>query len=227
MENCLVDGYDATEFIRSEKLGYFQSTRSKHKIPLELDDREYKKYFLKWLKLQNNFGIINQMVLYANCIDGITADVRISMLVECYEALGRKLEKIQMLFVVPESASFRNVTCLNCGRFRSIPIRGKKTLACYVLALIEQYGKPIFTTEFRKRRSLIKCIIKTRNKVFHVNSKQKKVLTGRHCGFYAVKLDWMFRYIIWFLMGYDRNKFNMAASKEIKRFENEFPQLIY
>lgn len=226
MENCLVDGYDATEYIRSEELGYFQSTRSKHKIPLELDDREYKKYFLKWLKLQNNFGIINQMVLYANCIDGITADVRISMLVECYEALGRKLEKIQMLFVVPESASFRNVTCPNCGRFRSIPIRGKKRLLVMYLLLLNNM-ESLFLQQSFVRRSLIKCIIKTRNKVFHVNSKQKKVSTGRHCGFYAVKLDWMFRYIIWFLMGYDRNKFNMAVSKEIKKFENEFPQLIY
>lgn len=224
---CLADGNEVTEAIKSVELGYFQSARSKHKIPLELDDKEYKKYFLKWIKLQNDLGIINQMMLFANGVNGLTADVRISMLIECYEALGRKLEKLHILFVAPEPSTFRQVSCSNCGGSHSIPIRGKKTLACYVNALIEKYGKPVFSTEFRRRRSLIAHMIKTRNKVFHVNPKQKKVLKGGQCGFYAVKLEWMFRYIIWILMGYDQAKLDAVILKEVMNFESDFIDLIY
>lgn len=45
MSKCLADGNEVTETIKSVELGYFQSARSKHKIPLELNDREYKKFF--------------------------------------------------------------------------------------------------------------------------------------------------------------------------------------
>ncbi len=62
--------------------------------------------------------------------------------------------------------------------------------------LIETYGKTIFYSEYQKRKSLIKKIVKTRNKVFHVNAKQKNILDGEQCGFYAIKLEWLFRYII-------------------------------
>lgn len=192
-----------------------------------MDDKEYKKYFLKWLKLQSDLGIINQMTLFANGVNGLTADVHISMLVECFEALGRKLERSHILSVVPEPSAFRQVTCSNCGSNHLITIRGKKTLACYVNAIVEKYGKPVFSTEFRRRRSLIAHMIKTRNKVFHVNPKQKKILKGGQCGFYAVKLEWMFRYIIWLLMGYDQTKLDAVVSKEVMNFESVFPNLIY
>ena len=227
MKKCKADENEISEIIRSVELGYFQSARSMHKIQLELDDKEYKRYFLKWLKLQNKLGIINQMALFANCVNGIPADLRMSMLVECYEALGRKLERSHILSVIPESNTLRNVNCTNCGRTCPITIRGKKTLASYVNALISKYGKPIFSLEFRRRKSLISHIIKTRNKVFHVNSKQKKVLNGEQCGFYVVKLDWMFRYIVWLLMGYDQVKLDAAVSNEVHKFENNFQNLIY
>lgn len=227
MKKCKVDENEISEIIKSVELGYFQSARSMHKIQLELNDKEYKRYFLKWLKLQNKLGIINQMVLFANGVNGIPADLRISMLVECFEALGRKLERLHILTVIPEPNTFRNVKCRNCGQTYPIKIRGKKTLASYVSALINKYGKPIFSLEFRRRKSLISHIIKTRNKVFHVNSKQKKVLNGEQCGFYAVKLDWMFRYIVWLLMGYDQVKLDAAVSIAVHKFENNFQNLIY
>lgn len=227
MVKCLADGKEVTETVKPVELGYFKSARLKHKISLELNDKEYKKYFVKWLKLQNDLGIINQMALFAYGVNGLTADVRISMLLECCEALGRKLERLHILSVVPEPSTSRQVTCPNCGDTYLITIRGKKTLACYVNALVEKYGKPVFTTEFRRRKSLITHMIKTRNKVFHVNPKQKKVLKGGQCGFYAVKLEWMFRYIIWILLGYDQAKLETVVSKEINKFESKFSNLIY
>ena len=63
--------------------------------------------------------------------------------------------------------------------------------------------------------------------VFHVNGKQKKTLDGTQCGFYAIKLEWMYRYRIWLEMGFPKNKLDAAIAKEIKSFEDQFPQLIY
>ena len=43
----------------------------------------------------------------------------------------------------------------------------------------------------------------------------------------AIKLEWMYRYIIWLEMGFPKNKLDAAIAKEIKSFEDQFPQLIY
>lgn len=92
---------------------------------------------------------------------------------------------------------------------------------------IKAYGKTIFSREYRRRKTLIQKIVKTRNKVFHVNAKQNGVLDGAQCGFYAIKLEWMFRYIIWLEMGFPKDKLDVVIKKEIKKFESQFPNLIY
>lgn len=227
MNKCFADGEEITKFIDNLELGYFRSAGYKHKIPLDLPNKEYKKYFLRWHKLQNELGIINQMELFGNCIGGITADMRLSMLIECYEALGKRLEKKYGLSVSPEPNTIKTVKCSKCGANNPIAIKGKRTLACYIRAIIDKYGKTVFKTEFRRRKTLIRCIIKTRNKVFHVNSRQKKTLNGKQCGFYSIKLDWMYRYIIWLLLGYDQEELDGLIVREIEKFEKDFPQLIY
>lgn len=229
MKKCAIDGVDITHCLANIELPYFLSEKYKHKIPLKLDgnEREYKHYFLKWLNLHSSLGIINQFALFANCINGLTADVRISMLVECFEALGKRLEKENKIHVKQEKGTVRKVRCSNCQKEIQLPIRGKKTLACYMTAILETYGKIIFFSEYRRRRSLIQKIVKTRHKVFHVNGKQKKTLDGTQCGFYAIKLEWMYRYIIWLEMGFPKNKLDAAIAKEIKSFEDQIPQLIY
>lgn len=194
---------------------------------MELTDKEYKRYFLKWLKLQSSLGIINQVTLFANCLNGLTADVRISMLAECFEAFGKRLEKEKKIIVKSENNTTRTVQCENCKEKFELPIRGKKSFACYMTALIETYGKTIFSREYRRRKTLIQKIVKTRNKVFHVNAKQKGVLGGAQCGFYAIKLEWMFRYIIWLEMGFPKDKLDVVIEKEIKKFESQFSNLIY
>lgn len=227
LQSCIVDEEDITDVIREVEVGYFQNAKYQHRIPLLLDEKTYKKYFLKWLVLEKRLGIINQMVLYANNVSGLTADVRISMLTECYEALAKKLEKQGLVNIAPEPNTNRQVQCPNCSQQYSIPIRGKKTLACCLTAILESYGKPIFATEYRRKKSLVNHIVKTRNKVFHVNSRQKKTLKGSYSGFYTIKLDWLYRYIVWLLLGIDKEKLDKIISKEILKFEQEFPELIY
>ena len=214
MKKCDIDGVDITKIIANVELSYFSSEK-------------YKHYFLKWIKLQSTLGIINQVTLFANCVNGLTADVRVSMLAECFEALGKRLEKEKKINVKLENDRIRKIKCKKCQKEFEFPIRGKKTFACYMMALIEEYGKPIFSSEYRRRRTLIQKIVKTRNKVFHVNAKQKKTLNGSQCGFYAIKLEWMFRYIIWLEMGIPKDKLDFIVEREIKKFEKEFPQLIY
>lgn len=227
MKKCKTYGIDVTNSITDVEIPYFFSGKYKHKIPLELTDKEYKRYFLKWLKLQSSLGIINQVALFANCLNGLTADVRISMLAECFEAFGKRLEKEKKIIVKSENNTTRTVQCENCKEKFELPIRGKKSFACYMTALIETYGKTIFSREYRRRKTLIQKIVKTRNKVFHVNAKQNGVLDGAQCGFYAIKLEWMFRYIIWLEMGFPKDKLDVVIKKEIKKFESQFPNLIY
>lgn len=209
LSKCSVDDEDITDIIDKIEVGYFQNAKYKHRIPLELEDREYKKYFLRWIIIEKRLDIINQMVLYANNIRGIPADVRLAMLTECYEALARKLKRKGLITITPE------------------PNSGRVTLACCLFAILENYGKPIFTTEYRRRKSLVNRIVKTRNKVFHVNSRQKRTLKGANSGFYTIKLEWMYRYIVWLLMGFDRGKIDKIVSEQILKFEQEFPSLIY
>lgn len=227
MKKCETDGIDVTNSITDVELPYFFSEKYKHKIPLELTDKEYKRYFLKWLKLQSSLGIINQVALFANCLNGLTADVRISMLSECFEAFGKRLEKEKKIIVKSENNTTRTVQCENCKEKFELSIRGKKSFACYMTALIETYGKTIFSREYRRRKTLIQKIVKTRNKVFHVNAKQNGVFGGAQCGFYAIKLEWMFRYIIWLEMGFPKDKLDVVIEKEIKKFESQFSNLIY
>lgn len=227
MKKCETDGIDITNTIADVELSYFSSKKHKHKIPLELTDKEYKHYFLKWVKLQSTLGIINQVSLFANCVNGLTADVRISMLAECFEALGKKLEKEKKIKVQSEKNTTRNIRCTKCHEKFKLSIPGKKTLACYMTAIIEAYGQIIFSSEYRRRRTLIRKVVNIRNKVFHVNPRQKNTFDGAHCGFYAVKLEWMFRYIIWLELGVLKDRLDFVVEKEIKKFENEFPQLIY
>lgn len=144
MKKCETDGIDVTNSITDVELPYFFSEKYKHKIPLELTDKEYKRYFLKWLKLQSSLGIINQVALFANCLNGLTADVRISMLAECFEAFGKRLEKEKKIIVKSENNTTRTVQCENCKEKFELSIRGKKSFACYMTALIETYGKNDF-----------------------------------------------------------------------------------
>lgn len=227
MSKCAGDGSDVTESIASIELGYFDSKKHKHKIPLELSDKEYKHYFLKWLKLQSTLGIINQVALFANCVSGLTADLGISMLSECFEALGKKLEKENKITVFSEEPTTRTIKCKHCQLEFDLSIRGKKTFMCYMMAFVETYGKIIFETEFKRRKTLLRKIVKTRNMVFHVNSGQKQTLSGKQCGLYAIKLEWMLRYILWLELGFPKDRIDSVLEKEIKNFEAKFPQLLY
>lgn len=209
LSKCIADDVDITNIISKVEVGYFQNANYKHQIPLKLDGKEYKRYFLKWIIIEKKLDIINQMVLYANNVRGIPADVRLAMLTECYEALAGRLKRKGLITITPESNS------------------GRVTLACCLFAILENYGKPVFTTEYRRRKSLVKRIVKTRNKVFHVNNRQKKTFKGSNSGFYAIKLEWMYRYIVWLLMGFDRGRLDEIINKQILKFEHDFPDLIY
>lgn len=227
LQSCTVDNENITDIINKIEVGYFQNAKYLHKIPFDLDEKSYKKYFFKWLTQEKKLGIINQMVLYANNVKGLPADVRISMLTECYEALAKKLEKEKLITITPEKNTNRQVKCPNCNQPHSISVKGKKTLACCLFAILEKFGKPVFMAEYRRKKSLVNRIVKTRNKVFHVNSRQKRTLKGSHSGFYVIKLDWLYRYIVLVLIGIDKKKLDEIMNKQILKFEQQYPDLIY
>lgn len=237
MESCKADGEDITAEIRKIELGYFQNAEYKHYIRLHFTDKQYKSYFLRWMKLEKSLGIINQTMLYSSNVRGLPVDLRLAIASECYESLSEMLEDKGSLTVKKEPDSKINQTCPYCRQQYEIKIKGRKTFAARLLAIMEVYGKPIFSTEYRRRKSLIFRIIKTRNKVFHVKrkfrrsgqSKQKleKHLNKKHCRFYSIKLDWMYRYIIWLLLGVNRDELDKAVIQTVEMFEKTFPDLVY
>ena len=89
------------------------------------------------------------------------------------------------------------------------------------------YGEPVFKTEQKDWNDLVRRIVKTRNKVFHVDSRNKDALNGAQSGFYAVKLDWLYRYIVWVMLGYDKKTLYNVLEPEIITYEANFPQLIF
>lgn len=204
MMQCKMDDTDIVEAIRQVELGYFQYAKRKRRILLNVTDREYQKYFCKWLRLERELGIINQMVLYAGNINGLPVDIRISMITECFESLIRKLESHKLIYKVHS-----------------------RTLANCILSILMVYGEPVFKTEQKDWNALVRRIVKTRNKVFHVDSRNKDALDGTQSGFYAIKLDWLYRYIVWIMLGYDKKVLYAALEPEITAYEANFPQLIF
>ncbi|MCD8103955.1 MAG: hypothetical protein LUF35_02875 [Lachnospiraceae bacterium] len=222
MRECLVDDEDITAVIQEVELGYFQSSKYLHEIPVVLTDAEYKKYFLRWVKLARKRAIINQMILYASNVNGITSDVRLAMLAESFNMLAKKMEKENLLSIIPEPDTYSKITCQHCGQLNSKRIKGRKTLSCCLNSVIGQYGMPVFSTEYRRRKSLITHIVKTRNKVFHVDSGKRGYLSGGQCGFYSVKLDWMYRYVCLIQIGIDKTILDNAISKKIRNCSGQY-----
>lgn len=84
---------------------------------------------------------------------------------------------------------------------------------------------------------MISRIIKTRKKVFHVKrkfrrnaqrkQKLEKRLSKKYCRFYSIKLDWMYRYIIWLLLGVDRDELDKVVIQTVEKFEKTFPDRVY
>lgn len=237
LETCKIDGKDITEEVRKVELGYFQNAEYKHFILLNLSDRQYKKFFLKWMKLEKKIRMINQTMLYSSNVRGLPVDLRLALASECYESLSEFLENQGYIAVKKESNRHVIQKCPYCQQEYKITIRGKRTFSCCLLSILEEYGHPVFSAEYRRKKSLVSRIVKTRNKVFHVKPtlklgirkkvKKDKRLNKKYCRFYSIKLDWMYRYIILLLLGIDRNELDKAVIPFLEKFEKTFPNLVY
>ena len=228
LTQCYIDNDEITEIVSKKENAYFQSEGYKHSIPIVLSNIEYKQYFIRWMKIEKKCMPINQIVLYANNTRGITADVRLALLAECYETFAFELEKMGYIFIKKRPTTSRTIQCNNCNNQITIKSKNKrKTLSDCLEAVIDFYGRPVFSTEYRRRKSLLRHIVATRNKIFHVKLKRNRSLKGDKCAFYAIKMDWMYRYIILCLITGKREKIDSVIKKPISKFEEEFSQLIY
>ena len=228
LTQCYIDNDEITEIVSKKENAYFQSEGYKHSIPIVLSNIEYKQYFIRWMKIEKKYMPINQIVLYANNTRGITADVRLALLAECYETFAFELEKMGYIFIKKRSTTSRTIQCNNCNNHITIKSKNiRKTLSDCLEAVIDFYGRPVFSVEYRRRKSLLRHIVATRNKIFHVKLKRNRSLKGDKCAFYAIKMDWMYRYIILCLITGKREKIDSVIKKPISKFEEEFPQLIY
>lgn len=222
-EMCTLDGENITEIIKKYEVGYFRCSKSSYRIHLDLPDKNYTKCFRSWLILEKQLSIINQMMLYADNVSGLTADLRLAMISQVYEPLAKFLEKKKIIKIQKESGTKKEIECDQCKNKLHVKIPGKKTFASCLLAVFDYYGKPIFKTEYGRRKRLIKHIVKTRNKVFHVNRKQKESLKGYNSGFYVIKMELLYRYILLLLIGIEQKELDESVSKIVEKMERRFP----
>lgn len=128
-ESCKADDEDITAEIRKIELGYFQNAEYKHCIRLHFMDKQYKSYFLRWMKLEKSLGIINQTMLYSSNVRGLPVDLRLALALECYESLSEMLENKGYLTVKKEPDSNIKQTYPYCQQQYVIKIKGRKNFA--------------------------------------------------------------------------------------------------
>ena len=227
MKSCIADGKDVTETLLEIETGYFRYSKYGARLLINISDKDYTRFFRNWLIAEQRLGIINQMMLYADNIPHLTADIRLAMVAETYEAFAKLLEKLGEIRIAKEPTVYKEIICQNCSYKNQIPIKGRKTLKGCLTAVIDKYGKIVFSTEFRRRRRLIKKIVKTRNKVFHVNRRQSDVLASNSLGFYVIKLNLLYRYIILNMIGVKKETLDRSFSGIVSKYERKFPNCIF
>lgn len=227
MKSCTADGGDVTEALWEVEAGYFRYSKYGTRLLINLPDKDYTKIFRNWLIAEKRLGIINQMILYADNIPHLTADIRLAMVAETYESFAKMLEKQGNIRIVKEPTVYKEIICQNCSYKNQIPIKGRKTLKGCLTAVIDKYGKIVFSTEFRRRKRLIKKIVKTRNKVFHVNRRQSDVLALDSLGFYVIKLNLLYRYIVLHMIGVKTETLDQSFSRIVRKYESKYANCIF
>lgn len=220
------DDEDISVIVFNHDLKYFNPNNYRHVFELQLLSTEYGSFFEKWIILEKDIGIINQMILYADNSRDIPADVRFALTVEAFEGFAKFLE-LKGYITVEEATNNFNVSCPSCGMKFKHEINTGKSFANCLKAIFDTFGKPVFITEYGSKDKLISRTIKTRNKMLHVNNGIDKVLEGRYAGFYTIKYAMLYRYIIWIILGIDKEYLNCAVEKSVKEFENKFPNCIF
>lgn len=220
----IADGENHTEKVQRKQLDYYQSQKRYAYIPINMDDREYRKLFRTWLKEEKKNKIIHPVFLYSVYLEGMPVDIRMALLLETFEPIAEDLyNKGIITLVKPPTKTFTN-RCKNCGGVVSRTVPNKELeFKDKLQPILKKYGKIIFKGDAKTK--LIAKSVKVRNKVDHVNANTENATNGKQCGFYIYKFSLLYRYIMLQEIGVAPKDINPYITKWVENFNLKYPQL--
>lgn len=190
-----VSGIEYIQKIKKYLLSYFESSYNFCPFPFQFSDKDYRRLFYKWKKRQKNWGIIHPMFLYATYTKGITADIKMALLLEVFEPIAEQLHDEGKITLPKSPYRIFSEKCTQCGNIVEKQVPNKSLhFADKLKAVIVNFGGDIFEKENIEK--LIKYSVNVRNKIDHVKMENKECMSGKQCGFYLYKFCLLYRYII-------------------------------
>lgn len=220
-EKVIIDNKDVSEDMKDKMLSFYCGNSIYFPISQPLDDKLYKKGFGKWKKYDKKNRYLIQMFFYATYTDGITMDLRISLLTEIFEPLSKILEEDGKIVVEnSQPIKVKKIICPVCKEKIDVETKCSPSFKDCVMSIIKIYGERIFLRE--NIAVLCQRLVNTRNKVLHLDKDKKDCLTGKQCGFYTKKIVMLIRLII--ITECEVFEYNAweQVIKEIERFDKRF-----
>lgn len=159
----------------------------------------------KWMKLQDELDIVNQVVLYNIADTGITHDVKCANFIEGFEPMAEVIGIYDKFFP------------------RLKPGDRTTTLKMCIDAVISKYGQDIFAEEYSVNKDkFLQTLVNTRNRIMHIKRNQptEKHLSGTESILYLVKLCHLYRVVIFLLLEIDYDKYRPAVVKSVEQWNS-------
>lgn len=220
----MADETDYTKEIQQKQLVYYKSQKQYAYIPIVFENQQYRKLYMKWLKVEKKNETIHPVFLYSAYLEGMPVDIRMALLLETFEPIAEELHNRGIITLVkPPTRTFTN-RCKYCGKPVSRTVRNRELeFKDKLQPLIRKYGKIIFKGDAKTK--LTARSVKIRNKVDHVNANTENAMNGKQCGFYIYKFSLMYRYIMLREIGVEDKNINPYISEWVENFNREYPQL--
>lgn len=217
-----VDGEEYIEKLNKYFLAYINSSRHYMWIPLNYEDREYKRLFNKWCKVLKSSRMRHQVFLYSTFAPGMTGDIRMALLLQIFEPIADELHAEQKIILVKQPHITHQALCQKCGAIVNQTVKNKNLfLSDRLDAILKQYGKEVFKGD--SKRKVIKKAVNVRNRVFHVDGEKNNAMTGKQCGFYLYKFSLLYRVILFTELGIGNAEMKEAIKKWVKDFNSTYP----
>jgi len=160
--------------------------------------------FSKWRKLQNQLDMIHKMVLYCVSSVQMPIDMKCAFMIEAFLGIAEIL-KGRQLISLPEVSS------------------DESKLGKYLQAVIEKYGKDIFTAELATNiTAFVQVLVNSRNRIAHIKNRQSKlVLNGKECEVYLKKLFLIYRSILLVLLKVPYESYKPRLLQLIKAIDEQ------
>ena len=160
-----------------------------------------QELFDNWIDLLDKLDIIHNVVLYNVSNVGITIDIKAMFLIESFEGLADLLK---------DEITFRKAK------------KGESQLKINLIAIINEHGKVIFKKEIAYGiEKVTKVFVDSRNRIAHVHTKpNRKFFNGDESLVYTVKLFYLYRVVLFHLLGIDTSMFEQEIKEAVETWDN-------